>query len=493
MPVAASARPAAAVPPPVGVRRWLPLAVLLSALFVVMLDFFIVNVALPSMQAELDAGSGVVQLWVAGYGATLGALLIVGAGLGDRFGRRRVFMVGFTVFTACSAACGVAPDATTLVAARVGQGVGAALLNPQVLAGIGVVYRGADRARAIMAYGLTAGVAAISGQLVGGALMALDPAGVGWRACFLVNLPVGVAALALAPRLLPESHGTDRRPLDPPSVGLVSVGLALLVVPLVQGRALGWPAWVWPCLGVSGVLLAAFAVRQARLVDRGARPLIDPGLWREPAFTAGVLATLALVLGLASTFFVLALELQGGLGLSPLDSGLVFTVLAVGYVAASLGAPMLARRLGRAALTVGAACFGTGAAALALGVGAADRGGSAWPLVPGLLVIGVGMGLLYAPLVTVTLATLPVERAGSAAGVVSTVQQVGGALGVALLGIVFFGVLDRPTGGAYAAAFRAGTWCLVGLAVAIAVLVRRLPTPARQVRAASPPPVAAPR
>lgn len=284
-----------------------PLPVLLAAAFVVGLDFFIVNVALPSMQADLDAGSAAVQLWVAGYGAALGALLILGSRLGDLHGRRKLFVIGLAGFTAASAACGLAPDATTLVVARLAQGATAALLMPQILAVIGTVYtEPAAQAKAIAAYGLTAGLAAVSGQLVGGILIETDLAGLGWRACFLVNVPIGIAAVLVALRTVPESRAPGAAKLDLLSVDLVTVGIGALVFGLAMGQERGWPLWTILLLDAALVLLAAFALRQRRLARTGRDALIDPALWRRPGFTAGATATLAFQLGLASTFFVLA-------------------------------------------------------------------------------------------------------------------------------------------------------------------------------------------
>ncbi|HWT93728.1 MAG TPA: MFS transporter [Solirubrobacteraceae bacterium] len=456
-----------------------PLPVLLAAAFVVGLDFFIVNVALPSMQADLDAGSAAVQLWVAGYGAALGALLILGSRLGDLHGRRRVFVLGLAGFTAASAGCGLAPDATTLVLARLAQGATAALLMPQILAIIAAVFtEPGARGKAIAAYGLTAGLAAVSGQLVGGVLIETDVAGLGWRACFLVNVPIGVAAIALAFRTVPESRAPGAAKLDLLSVELVTGGIGALVFGLAMGQERGWPLWTVLLLDAALVLLAAFALRQRKLSRTGREALIDPALWRRPGFTAGAIATLAFQLGLASTFFVLALELQGGLGLTALESGLAFTPLALGYFASSVASPALSARFGTGALVAGALTLGAGFAGTALTAASIDPAGSVLPLLPGLIVTGVGMGLLFAPLMAFTLATVEPAQAGGASGVVSTIQQVGNAVGVTLLAIVFLGALDSGSPADHAGAFADALWCLAGLALVIAVLARLLPRPA---------------
>src|SRR3954453_20036204 len=214
--------------------RWAPLPVVLAGTFMVVLDFFLVNVALPSMQSDLHAGDGAIEWVVAGYALTSAVLLITAGRLGDQFGRRKVFSVGLALFTVASLACGVAGSAEMLVAARLLQGAAAAILMPNVLSIIGVAYEGADRARALTAYSLVMGLAAVGGQLIGGLLVQADIAGLGWRSCFLINVPIGVAALALAPHLVPESRTEQASSLDLAGTLLVTAGLTAVVLPLVE-------------------------------------------------------------------------------------------------------------------------------------------------------------------------------------------------------------------------------------------------------------------
>lgn len=445
----------------------LGLVVLLAAFFVVTLDFFIVNVALPSMQADLGAGAGAVTAWVTGYAIAMGAFLVLGARLGDRLGRRRMFLRGIATFTLASAACGLAPDPTTLAIARIVQGLGAALLTPQVLGTLTATTEGEARVRVLTIYGLTAGLAAVSGQLLGGLLIEVDLLGLGWRACFLVNVPVGIAALALAGRAVPETRAARRLAIDGPSVALLAAGLGLLVFPLSEGRERDWPLWCVLGLAAGLVLLVELALRQRSLARHGADPLVDLGLFRVRAFGVGTVVILVVQTGIASSFFVLALALQDGLGLRPLDSGLVFTTLAVGYVASSIAAPALQARLGRTILIAGAALSALGEALLALTAGEVHAGGSVAALLPGLVVAGIGMGLVFAPSVSLALAETDTERSGEASGVVTTVQQTGGAIGVALLAIVFYDALGA---GDVAGAFEAASWCLVGQSALIGLL-----------------------
>lgn len=362
-------------PPQVTRPRWAALPVVLAGLFIATLDFFIVNVALPAIQRDLHAGSAAVQFVVAGYGLAYAAGLITGGRLGDIHGRRRMFGLGVGLFTLASAACGLAPSPGVLVTARVAQGVAAALLSPQVLSLLGVLYTGAARARAFTAYGLTLGVAGVAGQLLGGLLIDADIAGAGWRACFLINVPVGAAVLVLVPRLLPESTAGGDRRLDLTGVALVTLGLLAVIAPLIEGRAQGWPAWTWGCLACIVPLTVVFIAQQRRRVARGVAPLIDLALFGKRVFTVGVTAVLVFQAGIASYFLTLALYLQDGRGLDPLASGCVFSVLGLGFFVASLYGRRAAGRLGRQALALGGVVMAAGLALVAFALARIGAGG----------------------------------------------------------------------------------------------------------------------
>ncbi|MFJ9695900.1 MFS transporter [Kitasatospora sp. NPDC101183] len=452
---------------PAAPRGLLP--VVLTATFMTALDVFVVNVAVPSLQSDLGAGPAAVQWVVAGFGLAFAAGLVTAGRLGDRYGRRRMFGLGLALFTLASAACGLAPTATALVGARVAQGLAGALMSPQVLAILRTAYEGAAQARAFARYGLTMGLGAVLGQLIGGLLIHADVLGLGWRSCFLINLPVGLAALALVRRCLPESRAPQRPGLDPAGVLLVTVALTALVLPLIQGPGLDWPLWTVLCLAASPALLAAFAAHQHRATGSGGSPLVDTRLFRSRAFSTGVLAQLVFMLGQGSFFLVLALHLQSGRGLDALGAGLVFTAIGLGYLLTSNATHRVTARLGEPrTITAGALVMAAGLLLLALAA-YREPTGSTWWLAPGLFVDGIGMGLVIAPVTTVALAAADPRLAGSAAGVVSTVQQVGGALGVALIGLVYYGA-DDPT-----AAFGHSVLALAGLELALVALVRLLP------------------
>ena len=320
------------------------------------------------------------------------------------------------------------------------------------------------------------GLAAACGQLIGGGLIQADVAGSGWRACFLINVPVGVAALALAPRFVPESHSERRPRLDPLGTLLLTAGLAAVVLPLVEGRQHGWPAWTWISFGVAPLLLVAFAFHQRRLaLGGGGEPMLAPAMFRSRSFTAGLLTQLVFWCGQASFFLVLALYLQQGRGLSALDAGLVFTIMAVAYVAASAQAPALVMRYGRRLLAIGALVLASGHGLLLAAVAHIGVGGSIVQLFPGLVLIGAGMGLLLVPLTTTILSSVDTQHVGSASGAVTTVQNVGGALGVAITGVIFFGALH----GGYAHALELSLAELGALLLGVAVLTRLLPATPR--------------
>jgi len=459
----------------------LALLVMLSGTFMAVLDFFIVNVALPSIQQDFHASAGMLQLVVVGYGLANAAMLITGGRLGDLHGRRRLFVIGVGLFTLASAVCGTAPSLGVLIGARIAQGLASALLQPQVLAMLGMLYTGAHRAKAFSAYGLALGLAAASGQVIGGLLIHADVAGLGWRTCFLINLPIGAVMLALSGRVLPPVRPPQRPPvtgqhtsrLDLPGAALVALALTAAVLPLVQGREAQWPLWSLACLAASVPLFALFWRHQHGLAARGGQPLVSPALLAHRPYVLGLLITLVFFAGNASFYFVLALYLQQGLGLPPLEAGLVFTALATGFFATSMAPPWFVRRLGRHAIFTGALVLAAGHALLVALV-AGPQAQNVALMLPVLLLQGCGLGLVMAPLASVVLAGLPPQHAGVASGVMATVQQVGNALGVALIGILFYGHSGMA---AAAQAFGASLLYLFALALGVAALYWRLNHP----------------
>jgi EmrB/QacA subfamily drug resistance transporter len=451
--------------------KWAPLAVILCGTFIYVLDFFVVNVALPDIQRSLAASPAAIEWVVAGYGLTTASFLVSGARLGDHFGRRLVFCIGLALFTITSALAAAAPDSGFLVAARLTQGIGAALMAPNVLSILGTTYTGPDRVRAISVYGMVMGVAAVGGQLLGGALIAANVSGLGWRAIFWVNVPFGIAALIAAPRLIPESRAASSGRLDLRGAALLSAALVALVLPLLDGRQQGWPAWSWACLAASPVLLAVFAAHLRRTARSGGQPLLDPGIFAVRAFRAGLITQVLFWCQQAAGYLLLALYLQQGRGLSPIASGGMFAVLAAGYLITSFRAPGLTVRFGRRVIATGALTGLAGDALLLLAVAHWGTGGPLAALFPGLLLLGAGQGLCITPLTTTVLLHADATRAGSVSGALSTAQQVGNAIGVAVTGVVFYGLLSRG----YAAAYQWSVAEMACLLLGVAALTFTIP------------------
>jgi EmrB/QacA subfamily drug resistance transporter len=454
-------------------NRWL-LPVLYVGVFMVILDVFIVMVAAPSISTDLHTSSSDIQWVVAAYLLAYAMTLITGGRLGDIAGRRRLFRAGLVVFTTASALCAAAPTPATLIAARVVQALGSAAMWPQVLSIIQVEFAPAERPRAFALLGVVQGAASIAGQIVGGGLISLDLLGLGWRWVFLVNVPVGLAALIASGRVVPESRSPVAHRLDVPGVALATLALALLMFPIVEGRDLGWPWWAGALLVAAVPAGAAFLAWERRVVAAGRSPLIELRLFAERGFRIGVAAAVALFV-VPSFFLFLGLYLQDGGGVTPIESGVAFAPLAAAFVGASLLGPRVgAARIDRLPVVGGIAI------ALGMSTTIAALAVSGDAFLPGLIVVavipvGIGMGLSVPPLINLVLRSVATDDAGSASGTLVTAQQVGNALGVALVGAVFFGRLgDGTATGPYGAAF--ATACAVqgALALLAAALVWRV-------------------
>ncbi len=402
-----------------------------------LIDFFIVNVALPTMDRDLHAGPAVLELVVAGYGVAYAVLLVLGGRLGDTFGRRRLFLAGMAAFGLTSLACGLAPDAWSLVGARVAQGASAALMLPQVLATIHSSTSGTRRARALSMYGATAGLSMVAGQILGGVLVAADIAGTGWRAVFLVNVPVAVIGLILAVRTVPETRSERPAPVDVPGTVLLALSLITLMVPLTEGRAAGWPLWTWLTLGAFPLVAAAFYVVERRADRAGRTPLLPPSLFALSGLRRGLPMVVPFSIGFGGFMFVIAVALQQGLRYGPVEAGLALAPMATTFFVASLMGPRLVGRFGSRVVTAGGLIQAVGIAVLMLAVWHDWQGLSLAGLLPGVALAGFGQGLQLPVLIRIVLADVPSERAGVGSGVMVTTQQSALALGVATLGTLF--------------------------------------------------------
>jgi EmrB/QacA subfamily drug resistance transporter len=422
-------------------RRWAALFVVLGAAFMVLLDISIVNVAIPSIQRNLHASFGQIQLVLALYQLAYAVVLITGGRLGDIFGRKRLFMLGLGGFVLASALCGVAQSPEMLIASRVLQGLMASLMYPQVLSVIQVLFPPHERPQAFAAFGAVIGLATITGPLLGGILIQLNVAGLDWRPIFLVNLPVGIAVLIGAFFLLRESRSPTAPRLDLIGVLIVSVGLFLLVWPLVEGRDAGWPLWAYACLVASAPVILLFLLFERRQNERNASPLLVYALFHNRSFDVGSAVSFLFLAGIPAFFLTFSIFVQIGLGYSALHTGLTTVPFSVGAFAASVASARLAARLGRTVLIIGTALLLAGISCVILTVHLAGTGVTSYQLIPSFLISGLGLGCVVAPLVNVILAGVDPRDAGSASGVLATVQQVGGAVGVAVIGVIFFGLL----------------------------------------------------
>jgi len=447
-------------------RRWRILAVSQIAGFMSLLDVSIVNVALPSIQSGLGASAGAVQWVVSGYALTFGLALVPAGRLGDALGRRRMFLVALTAFVLTSALAGAAPTAGWLVAARLAQGLAGGMLNPQNAGLIQDLFHGAERGRAFGVFGATVGVSTAVGPVAGGVILALSGPDDGWRWVFLVNVPIGVVALALAARLLPRqaASGPVVSRLDFAGAGLLGGAVLAALLPLVQAEN-GGLRRLWWLFCVSVVLFVAFARWELRMARRGRSPLLDPRLLTETdGYPAGAAIGLCYFIGFTGIWLVLALFFQRGLGYSPLRSGLSVTPFALGSAVSAAVGGRLVSRLGRRITVAGLVLVALGLTATAVVL--VVTGGTAAGLAAALplLVAGVGGGLVISPNITLTLQSVPARMAGASGGALQTGQRIGAAVGTAVLASVYYGVL-AGTGDAHAA---------VGVALAGAVAVTLL-------------------
>lgn len=461
-------------------RRWAALIVVLAASFMDAVDVTVVHIALPDIQAATGASTAQVQWITGGYALAFALGLITGGRLGDLFGRKKVFLLGVAGFTLTSLVCGLAGSPELLLAGRIAQGAMAALMVPQVLSIIHVTFPERERGKVFGIYGSVMALGTLAGPLVGALLIEGDLFGLGWRPVFLVNLPLGIAGLVAGALLIGESKAERAARLDLVGVVLATAGLLALVLPLTQGRELGWPVWTYGSMAASVPVLGAFVAWERRLARRGGSPLVVLSLFWRRSFAGG--QGVQLLFGLASGVFFLAwtLYLQLGLGFSPLKAGLSGMPLSAAMMAgAGLSMQRLVPRFGRRVLQAGGLLA---AAGMVLFVGLAGHYGTeiaVWQTMLPLLPMGLGMGMIIAPLTDVILSEVPHEHAGSASGLTNTTMQLGQAVGVALSSVVFFGRLGPGSPAAQAQqmphAFAGSLWYVAAAFTAAFAVLFALP------------------
>ena len=458
---------------------WLVLSIVLVGTFMAILDAFIVNVALPTIQRTIGADASDLELVLASYTLLYAVFLITGGRLGDIFGRKRMFLLGMAVFTISSAMCGLSPSPDLLILSRAAQGFGAAMMFPQILSIIQVTFTAQSRVLALGIFATVIGFAAVFGQLLGGFLIQLDLAGLSWRPIFLVNVPIGIGGLVAGALALRESKSTPPPPLDLGGVGLITLAVSSFVVPLVEGPSLGWPLWIETLLILSAPFLALFIVYERRQIARGGYPLINVRLFSQRSFSVGLPLTIAFYTTISGLFFLLAIFLQDGLGLTPLTAGLTFTAVGFGFIGASLASPRLVPLLGRHILSLG---YGLDLVGFLLAIVLLHRYGDAisnGELAAPLFIIGLGNGFGLSPLIGIVLAGARTEDAGQASGMLSTAMQIGNTVGVASYGLLFFGLLRLSTAatvaGRYIASLESTLLFLAVSSVIVSLLVLGLP------------------
>ena len=452
-------------------RRHHMLPVILVAMFMAQFDLYMVNVALPVLQHDLNASDAALQLIVSGYAFTYAAGLITGGRLGDIIGHRRMFVIGMASFGVASLLCGVSTSGAMLVWFRLLQGVTAAAMMPQVLALITSSFPPAERPKALSWFGFTIGVGAVTGQVIGGMLLQAHIAGLGWRVIFFVNVPIAIVTVALALRSLPLHESSRRARLDIPGAVGVTASLGLLLFPLIVGRSQGWPWWSWAMLiGSVPVMVAALAWEQ-RLQHSGGTPILSLQLFTEKAFNLGLFLSVVLLSAFFSFIFCVTLVLQDGIGLDPLHAGLTFGPLGIGFAAASIVARPYVQKYGARAIVVGTVLVIVAFATVIVLASARLESLTAVELAIPMMFVGIGNGIAVPTVTGQVLARIRPTYAGAASGVLTTVQQFSSTIGIAGIGGVFFAVLgSRGQPADYVSSLVASSICSLVL-VAVAALL----------------------
>ncbi len=442
-------------------RRWTALVILLTGAFLPPLDFFIVNVALPSIRQDFHASASTMQLIISGYATTYAVMLITGGRLGDLYGRRNVFLVGMVAFAAASALCGFAWSPSVLVVGRILQGFAAAIMAPQALASINAIFPEQEKSRALSFYALTFGVASMAGLFLGGALIALDIFGLGWRAIFLINLPVSAIAAPSAMMMLRETRAEHASKLDLGGAVLIALALCALIWPLIEGREHGWPTSAILMLAASLPLIFLFWHHERRVEAAGRDPIIAPRLLQVPGLKRGLLSAFFFY-AFAAFWLTFSVYQQGGLGRTPFEAGVAILPAAVGFVLGPFASGHVFRIFGRYSTAAGmsleaAGLFGTAAL---ISLGAPEF------LFVALFIVGAGQGIALPNLVRAVVQRVDPTQSGLASGLVNSMLQIGGALATALIGGLFFSTLgsstdERSIGHAYSIAAVAIGLCLL--------------------------------
>jgi EmrB/QacA subfamily drug resistance transporter len=417
------------------------LAVALVAMFMAIFDFYIINVATPSLQSQLHLGRAALELIIGGYTFTYASFLVAAGRWGDIFSYKRLWMSGMVLFTVASLFCGISQNGTELVAMRLIQGVGAALMVPQIVALITVTFAPPERPKALSWFGATIGLAVVAAQVLGGALLQANVVNLGWRVIFLVNIPIGAVTLLLAARLLPTVKAPRRPKQDVVGNVGISLALGLAILPIVIGRSEGWPVWGWIMLAASVPVAIATLVYEKRLGARGGQPMLDLTLFRNRTYGVGIAIIVGVMTFYSGFLFCMTLFLQFGLGLNPLRAGLTFAPMGLGFALSSLLARPLLMRFGGIVITVGQVLLVLSTVVLLISLKASGADTTVWDTVAPMILGGLGTGVTLPALTGVVMSKVAPPQAGVASGVLTTAQQFAQTIGVAVLGVIFFNAL----------------------------------------------------
>jgi EmrB/QacA subfamily drug resistance transporter len=466
---------------PAGRALWLGFVVVLASAVMDLLDSTIAQTAAPAIRRNLGGTYADLEWISAAYTLAMSATLMLGSRLGDRFGRRTVLLSGMAGFIAASALCALAPSAGSLIAARALQGALGAIMVPQGFGLIRELFGEDGQQRAFGVFGPVMGLAAVAGPLIGGGLVNLNLLGTGWRAIFLVNVPLGLLALAAGRRYLPRTApAAPGAKLDLASVVLATAGGVALVLPLIQGREDGWPAWAFVMLAAGVAILTGFALLQRQRTRSGRSPLVEPSILRRRPYVAGLAVVVGFIGAMGGMMIALNVTLQSGLGLTPLGSGVATVAVPLAAIAGSISSSALLARIGRLTMHFGTATMAVGL--LAVDLVMRSRGGhlQPWELAAPLALTGFGMGMVFVPMFDVILAGVAPHELGSASGLLESVQQLSMSIGIALVGTVLFDRLGARHGAAaFVGAADHGLLVAVALLAAAWLAVFWLPRHAR--------------
>lgn len=465
---------------PVGRARTIALISLFMASFMELLDATIVNVALPDIERALGANTVELPWMVASYTLALAIGLITGSRLGDIYGRKKIFVVGLVAFTLASVLCGVAMNPEMLIGSRALQGFAAAAMIPQVLSSVQVMYKPAERAKAMAGFSALAGVAAVSGPILGAVLTNANIFGWGWRTIFFVNVPVGIFAVICALKFVPESVAPVKHKLDLSGVLILAVGMLSILYPLTMGREEGWPLWTYLMMAFGLLVLVGFVLLQLRKEKNGNEPLVPISLFKSRSFAAGIALMFLFFIPMNGFFLIQTMFLQVGIDYPILEAGLTMIPFSIMVpVLAGISATILARKIGRVVLQIGPLVVAAGFIVLIFTVHANGGNVTPWHLLAGLALSGAGFGMVVAPVGIFVLSEVPTKFAGSASGIFNTTSQLAGALGVAIIGTIFFNAVSDSSARSQAGVFTDGytftMWIMAGGMVLAAIAASFLP------------------